>query len=158
MEKLKNNIGPALVIIAALIGLAVVINDFSSPSESLEQHKEYGLPNPHVGSDTIYLDGFSEENLIRKINREGILYTNIVMAQAKLETGNFKSQVFKENNNLFGFVGKKGYIKYNNWQESVEDYAEWQRKYYKSGDYYNFLERIGYAEDSTYTEKLRRMD
>lgn len=108
-------------------------------------------PKPHI----VVLDTFSPVALKQEINRQNILYSNIVYAQARLETGNFKSQVFKENNNLFGFVGNNGYIKYNSWQESVKDYKEWQNKYYVRGDYYTFLKRVGYAEDTSYIYKLR---
>ena len=109
-------------------------------------------PYPHV----VVLDTFSSTALKQEINRQNILYTNIVYNQARLETGNFKSQVFKENNNLFGFVGKKGYIKYNSWQESVKAYKQWQTKYYTHGSYYDFLQKIGYATDTEYVSKLKR--
>lgn len=158
MEKLKNNLGPILMFIALLIGITVAATDCSSNAKNVEESIEYGLPKPHEIADTVLLEPFSEESLINKINREGILYTRIVMAQAKLETGNFKSNVFKQNNNLFGFVGRNGYIKYTSWQKSVEDYKRWQTKYYKRGDYYAFLDRIGYATDTSYTDKLKRMN
>ncbi len=108
-------------------------------------------PEPHV----VVLDTFSSTALKSEIVRQNIQYSDIVYNQARLETGNFKSEVFKKNNNLFGFVGRKGYIKYNAWQESVRDYKNWQLRRYKSGNYYTFLKECGYAEDSLYIYKLQ---
>ena len=45
---------------------------------------------------------FSEDKMVEKIKELGFKYPHIVMAQAILETGNFKSPVFQENHNLFG--------------------------------------------------------
>lgn len=108
-------------------------------------------PEPHV----VVLDTFSSTALKQEINRQNILYSNIVYNQARLETGNFTSAIFKSHKNLFGFVGNNGYIKYNTWQESVKDYKDWQLRRYKSGDYYTFLKNVNYAEDSLYIYKLR---
>lgn len=165
MEKFKNNIGPALCLLALIVGISVAVIDFSGSSKDVKEVIEYGLPKPHEIADTVLLEPFSEANLIKEINRKHILYGNVVYAQARLETGNFKSEVFKKNNNLFGFVGKNGYIKYTSWQKSVEDYKQWQYNRWRGStlgsnteSYYAFLEKVGYAEDSLYTEKLRRME
>lgn len=88
----------------------------------------------------------------------GVKHSNIVMAQAILETGHFRSKVCKDYNNLFGlYNSKKGeYFKFNHWSESVVAYIDYiQRKYKPPGDYYKFLERIGYAEDPEYTSKVK---
>ena len=80
---------------------------------------------------------FSVENLKSEINKLGIVYPDIVLAQAKWESTHFTSDIFLDNNNLFGMklalqrdttaVGKnRGHAKYNNWQDSVKDYKLWQ--------------------------------
>jgi uncharacterized FlgJ-related protein len=96
----------------------------------------------------------------------GIANPEIVYKQAILETGNFKSRLFKEDNNLFGMkyprnrpttaigVNDNGSAIYYSWEHSILDYMIWQNKYYKSGDYYKFLKRV-YAEDSVYVRKLK---
>lgn len=48
------------------------------------------------------LDEFSEEKLIEEINKLNFKFPHIVLAQSILETGYYKSKIFKENNNLFG--------------------------------------------------------
>jgi len=121
---------------------------------------KYNLPTPFkekpVEKPIIINDTFSEDLLMMEIKDAEIKYPDIVLAQARLETGNFKSDYFKERNNLFGFRAKNGYMHFKDWRECVLFYADWQKKYYKSGDYYAFLEDIGYAEDPTYISKVKR--
>jgi len=80
---------------------------------------------------------FTPQNLQSEIQKQGIVYPDVALAQAKLESGNFNSPIFKENNNLFGMklaqvrkttaTGKnRGHAKYNSWQDSVMDYKLWQ--------------------------------
>jgi uncharacterized FlgJ-related protein len=45
---------------------------------------------------------FDEEKFINLLKELNVKFPHIVMAQALLETGNFKSKVFLQNHNLFG--------------------------------------------------------
>ena len=45
---------------------------------------------------------FSEDKLILLMKELNIKFPHVVLAQAKLETNNFHSGIFKENHNLFG--------------------------------------------------------
>ncbi len=114
------------------------------------------IPRLEEPKDSIRLDTFSEANLNIVMSNLEIQHPDIVMAQTKLETGNFKSYLFRVSNNLFGFRNYNGYKKYKTWQASVEDYSKWQSKHYKKGDYYKYLKQINYAEDSLYIYKLKQ--
>lgn len=94
----------------------------------------------------------------------------IVYAQARLESGNFTSEIFKENNNLFGMkvaerrpttaIGvNRGHAVYKSWQESVIDYALMQAAYYRGLDEKTYLDKICsvYAEDSMYRKRIVEM-
>ena len=87
----------------------------------------------------------------------GVKHVDIVVRQSVLETGWYKcNNCSLDNNNLFGFISSKGgYMKFDTWQDSVKEYAVWQRRFYKGGDYHSFLKRIGYAEDPNYIDKLK---
>lgn len=101
-----------------------------------------------------------ENDLIDVLNYYGVQHPDIVYAQAILETGYFNSRVYREYNNLFGLYNSrtKDYYKFNHWVESVIAYLEYiQYKYKSPGDYYEFLDSIGYAEDPNYTNKLKRI-
>lgn len=82
----------------------------------------------------------------------------IVLAQAKLETGDYKSYQCLVNNNLFGLFNSKtgNYFKFNHWTESIEAYKKYiEYKRRPNENYYDFLNRIGYAEDTAYVNKLK---
>jgi uncharacterized FlgJ-related protein len=105
------------------------------------------------------------KQLLKDIN---IKHPDIVFAQARLETGNFTSKIFRNNNNLFGFkvalsrptvcIGlQSNHAAYDSWQMSVIDYALWQSKHCArlSRDQYIEYLRDNYAEDSNYINKLK---
>lgn len=113
---------------------------------------------------------FTEQNLKQLILDLNMKFPDIVFAQAKLESGNFKSKVFKQNNNLFGMRQatsrpttssevEGGYAYYANWKESVIDYALYQSKYLSDLTRSQYLAYLGknYAEDSSYTAGILKV-
>ena len=112
---------------------------------------------------------FSEQTLKRLLYILDIEHPEIVFIQAKIESGNFKSNIFKEGNNLFGMKvakqrittanGKiRGHASYISWKHSVLDYKFMQDKYGKGKtkeEYYAYLTR--YAEDPKYINKIKRL-
>lgn len=103
-------------------------------------------------------DSLTKENVYNCILDNDMQFPYIVLKQAILETGHFKSDVCLKYNNLFGFLNSKGYLKFKNWQESVKFYSLWQKKYYTGGNYYDWLIDIGYAEDGKeYVKKLKQI-
>ena len=114
---------------------------------------------------------FNEQLLKEYIMELNIKFPHIVFAQAKLESGYFKSTIFRENNNLFGMkvararpTTNKGenrsHALFNNWRESVIDYAFYQAKYLgdvkTEAQYIQYL-KANYAEDPGYVEKVIKL-
>lgn len=114
---------------------------------------------------------FSQEALVALLKDLNVKHPHIVLAQAILETGTFNSDVFRQNHNLFGMKQAKirvctakgtnlGHAYYDNWVESVYDYALYQSSYLrdlKSEDsYFNYL-GSNYAEDPNYVKSLKRV-
>lgn len=112
---------------------------------------------------------FTEEKLITMLKELNVKFPHIALAQAKLETGNFKSAVFKQNNNLFGMKQARvrvntakgtslNHAYYDNWQESVYDYAFYQCRYMTNArteaEYFAALD-ASYAEASQYSGTLK---
>lgn len=136
--------------------------------------EESQLPdNQHVTEITITLceiPKFSKENLQEYLISNCVLHPEIAYAQAVLETGNFTSRIFRENNNLFGMklaekrrtlaVGERyGHACYDTWQDSVDDYLLWQQQWLRTPiesekDYYRLLDRV-YAEDPNYIKVVK---
>jgi uncharacterized FlgJ-related protein len=114
-------------------------------------------------------DIITEEKLLSYIKQLNIAHTKIVLTQAKLESGNFKSSIFKSNNNIFGMryperrqttaIGiNKNHSVYSSWRKSVEDYKIWQdtyaKKYKTKRQYLKYL--ASYAEDKQYINKIEK--
>lgn len=114
---------------------------------------------------------FSEEKLIEKLKELNFKFPHIVLAQAKLETGNFSSKMFNENNNLFGMKQARsrinlaegtqyGHAFYETWLESVYDYAFYSSTYLSKikseRDYFTYLSQ-SYAEDPNYIPRLKQI-
>ena len=117
------------------------------------------------------LDEFSEEKLIEEINKLNFKFPHIVLAQSILETGHYKSKIFKENNNLFGMKEARvrlnlakgtqfGHAYYDNWKESVTDYALWYSTFaYRcksEKQLYKLLDKQ-YAEADAYVSSLQHV-
>ena len=123
----------------------------------------------------IYMDQnyFSRDALVETIKNKHLKFPHIVLAQATLETGGFKSKIFKQNYNLFGMKQshrrpttckgtKNGHAYYDHWESSVEDYGYYQATtgLVKAGtdqQYYNMLSQMGYAEDPNYILKIKKL-
>lgn len=145
------------ILLGIVIGL--LVNLFTPKATVV--YKEINRTNqPVILADTTKsYSSLVDSNVYREIVANKIHHPDIVLAQSKLETGNYKSKVCTVYNNLFGLRKPDGsYYKFNSWQESVKAYKDWvQNKYIPPNDYYDFLDSIGYAEDANYTDKLRDM-
>ena len=95
-------------------------------------------------------------NLYKEIIRNGILYPKIVLAQAILETGWFRSSVCRNKHNLFGLTNPRAgkYYEFNHWTESVRAYYTKVQYKYKGGNYLLWLDEIGYSENSNYIKTI----
>lgn len=114
---------------------------------------------PAVVMDSLQSAELTIENLYKVLDKYEVKFKKIVAAQALLETGNFTSELCLVHHNLFGLrhPSDGSYYEFNTWEESVKAYHDDVQYKYVDGDYYRFLNRIGYAEDRNYTSKVRRI-
>lgn len=119
-----------------------------------------------------YQDSIINDSLLYDMIKSlRVPHAKIVFAQAKLETGDYKSELFRSNYNLFGMklatirptittMHNYGYQKYHNWKESVVDYLIWQltNNVSRVNDdvYFEYLSDV-YAEDPNYVTKLKKI-
>ena len=98
-------------------------------------------------------------NLYQEIIRNGIRYPKIVLAQAILETGWFRSPLCRNRHNLFGLTNPQTgkYYEFNHWTESVRAYYTKVQYKYKGGNYLLWLRDVGYAEDPRYIREVIRV-
>lgn len=124
---------------------------------------------PHIQEDstTVVLqqpefflsDSITVEKLYEACEYYNIQHPDIVTAQALLESGFFKSDLCLEHHNLFGLYNSriKDYYHFNHWTESVKAYRDKVQYKYKDGDYYKWLQELGYAEDTLYIPKVKSL-
>lgn len=113
----------------------------------------------------------NKHTVLEQIIFHDIKFPDIALAQARFESGNFKSYIFKQNNNMFGMrlpkarkttaIAKhKNYAVYDSWISSIQDYKLWQdnvpQKYkINKNIYLSYLQRI-YATNSNYISMLKK--
>ena len=109
-------------------------------------HNEYKKLN-----DSIVL-----EMLIRKNVKEPY----IVLAQAKIETGNYTSRLCRQGNNLFGIKLKGRYAHFKSIDECIDRYLDKIQYKYREGKemYYTFLKRIRYATNPNYINTVKKVE
>lgn len=123
---------------------------------------------PHVPEDTAIVleqpefflsDTITVEGLYKACEYYEIQQPDIVVAQAILETGFFKSDLCINHHNLFGLYNSyvNDYYHFNHWTESVKAYRDKVQYKYNDGDYYEWLRELGYAEDTLYISKVKNL-
>lgn len=149
-------------VIIAIVIMAFVLGDITTKKKLVVTYIET--------TDTIVKENvFTEDLLVEMLYDLNVKFPHIVMAQSIIETGHWTSDIFKKNHNLFGMKEakrristaggtKKSHAYYENWRESVYDYAFYQCRYLgninNEEEYFNYLgER--YAEDENYVEALK---
>lgn len=153
--KIKLLFASLMLVAAAIFAVTVMIYAFIGIYSAVNNYREY---TPRKGAECVILPDSTKINadmVYTQLCRDSVLFPEIVTRQAILETGWFTSQVFESYNNLFGFMHGNSYWSYPTWKASIRHYKNWQLKNYRKGDYYEFLTRIGYAEEPTYIQRLK---
>jgi len=149
-----------VIVLALVIGYLIgFMNGVNSVDPSVKE----------VTVVTEQADTFTQEKLVSYLADLNIRFPQIVYAQAVLETGEFQSEIFKSNNNLFGMKEAmirpttncgtdRGHALYTTWQASVLDYALYQAAFlshiHTEDEYYRYLSQF-YAEDPMYVSKVK---
>lgn len=116
-------------------------------------------------------DKFTEEKLVQYLKDLNVKYPEVVYAQAVMESGGFKSDLFKSQNNIFGMKRAKQratlalekktlYACFKNWRESVIDYVLYQSKFiHKIDSRQEYISHLAknYATSGHYDEHLMQV-
>lgn len=157
-----------IILLAGVIGYTALTSMVSNAHD--EGFKE--ALNEPIESELVVLDSselvFSRDVLVKELKRLNVRFPHIVLAQSILETGYWESRIYQENNNLFGMKQARarattakgtqlGHAYYDDWKESVTDYALYQAAYLNKlrteKKYLNYLDR-NYAEAKNYDKNL----
>jgi uncharacterized FlgJ-related protein len=152
-----------ILIIGLFLGLSVILGFKSIKNEQITVEQKLIVLREY--------NEFSEAKLIDKIKSLNFRYPHIILAQAKLESGHFTSNMFLKNNNIFGMKEansrahlargtRNNHALYDSWQDSVVDYALYYSTYLydirTEGEYFEYL-RQNYAEDQKYVQRLKEL-
>ena len=86
----------------------------------------------------------------------GMKHPDIVMSQIIAECGwQLDSHNATVRHNLTGWTINGQLHTFNHWKSCLRSYKLWQLKYYKGGDYFDYLKSIGYASDKGYIGKVK---
>ncbi|MDE6551914.1 MAG: glucosaminidase domain-containing protein [Muribaculaceae bacterium] len=132
-------------------------DDYKSPRhESPSYAKDIEIRSEKISHNVDDLPELTIPNLLAEIRKNNIKYPKIVLAQAILETGWFKSSVCRNKHNLFGLTNPRTgkYYEFAHWTESVKAYYTKVQYRFKGGNYLLWLDKIGYAEEKTYIKAL----
>lgn len=114
---------------------------------------------------------FTKERFIEELKNKKIKYPEIVMAQAIIESGLGRSELFINNNNLFGMRearcrmttalgSKNNFAYYQKWEDAILDMAFFQCSYLNDINteekYYLYLS-ANYAESPAYTQMVKNI-
>jgi len=114
---------------------------------------------------------FSKDSVLEYMKELNIKYIEFSYAQVEHETGDFTSNVFKDNHNMFGMkvaefrpTTAKGWnrkhARYKNWKDSVIDFALLQTrilaKTKNKQEYMAHIQKF-YAKDRKYLKKVNKI-
>lgn len=152
-----------LAIISSSIYAGTLIRKLN---ESIHTNKQLKYSNLDVDTSDL-------QTLQRLLDQHELKFQRILIAQAKLETGNFTSKGFKENKNYFGMkvaaqrlcfaindYDYGNYAKYDNLEHSVVDMLSWQKSnaclLTTEDQYFELLKKL-YSSNPNYIKKLKEM-
>ena len=179
-KKLRREVQRSICIFSAVLALIVLLSVFTLFKLLEVEKRNYAHTKIEVCCfdllsvfDTLDSYGKKEMDDVVAFNLLcglQVQHPHFVLAQMKLESGNYQSALTKTNNNYFGMRhpsqrmtvslgSKNGYAKYRNWAFSVLDYALWQKRYAWNLSEQEYLQKLGsvYAEDAEYISKIQNI-
>lgn len=138
-------------VLLCIIGLV-----FSSSTTTTHLKPDYVV----VPIDRLELN---KENFFLVCEIYDIKFPEIVYAQARLESGNFKSKLFQTKNNFLGLYNSriKDFYEFDHWTDCLLGYRDLLQFKYTGDDnqetYYKFLKDLPYAMDPEYIKKVRKI-
>lgn len=165
----KSDLSRDLILVLLIVAFGVVLGYFTNRMTT-----EATIKKLQARVDNIECtDTLTADCLQGMLDRSHIKFSYIVMAQAKLESSSFTSDLTKTHNNVFGMKVPASrftfatnwhdygsYAKYESIQDCVYDYKAWQMQCaYLIHDEANYFELLGktYAQDPEYVNKLKQI-
>ena len=140
-----------------LFSIIILLTSINCYAPSENSQKLY--PKALVTRDTCDIE-LIDSCIYKELVKQKIIHPELVLSQAKLESGNYKSKIAKENKNIFGikYINRKPYQKgelnghalYSSVKDCILDFKLTQRYYLE-----NIEKR--YSETKGYSERIKKM-
>lgn len=111
--------------------------------------------------DTSFLKGeLNDSTLLLALKHYKVRDPEIVRAQARLESGFYKSKLCRKHNNFLGLYNsrKRQYFRFKHWTHCItayKKYIEYRKK--KGENHYVFIKRIRYSSNPHYVKHVKRL-
>lgn len=143
--------------------LTFILNVFCLVYIAKQEHVTKKKTRIIFKTDTMIVEhkdvALNDSAIAKELTRLGCVLPNVAIAQFRVETGNYKSAICKENKNLAGIrnsasplsIGKnRGHNAYKSYRDCLKDYIRIQNKYLKNID-------GKYAEAEGYVKLIKSM-
>jgi len=162
-----------IALILVLLMFVLMCSDYYY-RDKISQQRDYYVAKTKELKDSIYnYTKLNDKNILFWCNYFNVKYPKVVLAQMKLESRNFTSDLSIISNNLSGmkkarvrnttaiYETKSGFSGYSNYIEHIKDIKMWQDfnridTIRTEKDYIEYLSRV-YAEDKNYKNKIYKM-
>ena len=161
----------ALVFVAILCIQLKFDNIKLSKQENVELVLTEKLLEQNIGEAILYPSKEINDSILYDYLVEiNAWYPEVLLAQAKLESANYESNIFKKTNNLYGMKSVNSrmhcqtgsynsYGLYDSWKLSVIDRVLWDLFAFKEKpDIESYISKLEiYAEDTVYIKKIKQL-
>jgi len=154
--------------------MLLLIYSYHQEVNKLKEERDYYMSKIKSFKDSVYnYTKLNEKNILFWCDYFNVKFSRVVLAQMKLESGNFTSDLSIIHNNLSGmkktrvrnttaiYETKTGFSGYTNYIEHIKDIKMWQDFNYidtirTEKDYIDYLSKV-YADDKNYKSKIYKM-
>ena len=148
-------------IVSVLINLVVIASSFDNNQKTIVKYKTIFKDKVEQVAEVMSVSDIelTDEAILKELIEQDCVLPNVALAQFKIESQHFKSEICKENKNIAGIktsrseyvIGKnRNHCSYATYRDCIRDYIRIQNRY---------LENIDgrYAEDGQYVALVRKM-
>lgn len=156
-----------LLIVGVLICMSFIFGVVYKKSEVQPQIDSLQIKLNNANGNIYNRTVLNWENIDYWLEYFKVQYPDIIKAQIVQECGwNLDSKKAIQNNNILGLTKatqrlttatyiEDGHAGYPNFISCIKDFSIYQQKYYNGNDYYEFIQKSNYSQDSTYIKKIK---
>jgi len=148
-------------IVSLLVNIVIIASSFDNNQKTIVKYKTIFKDKVEQVAEVMSVSDIelTDEAILKELIEQDCVLPNVALAQFKIESQHFKSEICRENKNFAGIktsrseyvIGKnRNHCAYATYRDCIRDYIRIQNRY---------LENIDgrYAEDGQYVALVRKM-